>query len=458
MLKQMSKPLGFTQRVIDLSVVLVAWLTAWYVRFTYIPFARGGDFEVFLVLGAVLVIISAYVFDRNELYTPQRYHAWYREFIAVAVANVQVTLGFVFVLYAAAPDRVSRITIGLYLLIVEVLHLAVRVVRRRALRRLRAKGMNLRYALMIGDGAQNSAYVERVRAMPELGLDFCGWIDSRGRAAAFGVAEIEKAVGEAIEQLDPDMIVIGYEANDPRRFDRVLREAYNQTRPVYLLPQLPHVYLENSIEDFNGIPVLQINRPRIRFLDLVVKRVLDIIGSLLGLVLLSPLLLLVALAVKVTSRGPVFYGQERVTLNGAHFKMWKFRSMRVDAEQQNGAQWAVKDDPRRTPIGKFLRSSSIDELPQLWNVLIGEMSLVGPRPERPVFVEKFRKEIPGYMLRHTMKAGITGWAQANGWRGDTSLQKRIEFDIYYIKNWSLALDFEIVILTVIKGFVNENAY
>src|SRR5262249_48491751 len=188
------------------------------------------------------------------------------------------------------------------------------------------------------------------------------------------------------------------------------------------------------------------------------KRAMDIVLSLVGLVLLSPVFLAVAIAVKLTSKGPVFFQQPRCGLNGRTFKMFKFRSMRVNAESQTGAVWAKKDDPRRTPIGKFLRETSLDELPQLINVLLGDMSLVGPRPERPEFISKFTQSIPSYMARHRVKAGITGWAQVNGWRGNTSLRKRIEYDLYYITHWTPWLDFRILFLTIFRGLVPQNAY
>lgn len=458
MLRELSKPISYAQRTIDMILVFIAWMLAYYVRFNYVPNASGDDLQYFATLGLILVVLSLYIFNRSDLYSPQRYLAWYREFLTVFVNNVQVTVVFIFLLYMLAPGRVSRLTIAFDLVFVEVLHIGFRIVTRRRLNRNRARGKNLRYALLIGNGPQNITYVDKVNSLPQSGIRFAGWVESQGAAADYGIPEVDRPVAAAIEEVDPDMIVVGYPGNDPRRFDRVLIELYKQTRPVFVLPHLQHIYLRNEIDDFNGIAVMQINRPRIRAVDLVVKRILDIVASLLGLLVLSPVLMLIALAVKLTSRGPIFYGQERVTLNGATFKMWKFRSMRVDAEKESGARWAQKDDPRRTPIGTFLRSTSLDELPQLWNILTGSMSLVGPRPERPVFVDKFKHEIPGYMLRHTMKAGLTGWAQANGWRGDTSLEKRIEFDIYYIKNWSLALDFEIVLLTIIRGFVNKNAY
>jgi exopolysaccharide biosynthesis polyprenyl glycosylphosphotransferase len=188
------------------------------------------------------------------------------------------------------------------------------------------------------------------------------------------------------------------------------------------------------------------------------KRLTDIVVSAIALIILAPVLFVIALAVRLTSKGPIFYGQERMGLDGRTFKMLKFRSMRQDAESSTGAVWAQPGDDRRTPIGAFLRATSLDELPQFWNVLRGDMSLVGPRPERPVFVHQFRKDIPHYMLRHKVKAGITGWAQVNGWRGNTSLDRRIECDLYYIRNWSYGMDWKILFLTLWKGFVNKNAY
>jgi len=176
------------------------------------------------------------------------------------------------------------------------------------------------------------------------------------------------------------------------------------------------------------------------------------------LILLSPVFLVLAFLIKVTSRGTVLYAQERMGVDGRIFKMWKFRSMHMDAEKKTGAVWATEDDQRRTGLGAFLRATSLDETPQLWNIFVGQMSVVGPRPERPIFVEKFKEQIPNYMLRHRMKAGLTGWAQVNGWRGNTSLEKRIEYDLFYIRNWSLLLDIKILFLTFYQGFINRNAY
>jgi Undecaprenyl-phosphate glucose phosphotransferase len=218
------------------------------------------------------------------------------------------------------------------------------------------------------------------------------------------------------------------------------------------------VTLGCEIEDFDGLPVVNLNDSPLDGWGSVAKRATDMVVSGFALIVLSPVLVFIALAVRLTSRGPIFFKQERMGMDGRTFPMLKFRSMKVDAEEKTGAVWARPNDDRRTPIGTLLRATSLDELPQLWNILRGDMSLVGPRPERPVFVSQFRREIPHYMLRHKVKAGLTGWAQVNGWRGDTSLSKRIECDLFYIRNWSYFFDLKIILLTFWRGFVNKNAY
>ena len=216
---------------------------------------------------------------------------------------------------------------------------------------------------------------------------------------------------------------------------------------------------EAYTEDLNGLPVINIRYvPLTNILNRLVKRTVDIIGSLIGLIFLSPLLLLLAILVKCSSKGPIIFKQERVGLHNKKFYMYKFRSMEVQTKEAEKKGWTTKDDPRVTPIGRLMRRTSLDELPQLWNILVGDMSIVGPRPERPQFVEKFKEEIPRYMIKHQVRPGLTGWAQVNGYRGDTSIRRRIECDLYYIENWSMVLDIKIIFMTFFKGFVNENAY
>jgi Undecaprenyl-phosphate glucose phosphotransferase len=256
-----------------------------------------------------------------------------------------------------------------------------------------------------------------------------------------------------------NIVIIALPLSAHERIGEVLGSIGDDTVDIKVIPDLyRYISLSGSVEEFEGLPIIGLRGSPMVGWARVTKRMVDIIGSAIGLLILSPVLIALALGVKFTSPGPVFYRQKRMGLDGRVFTMYKFRSMRIDAEQKTGPVWAQEGDPRRTRLGAFMRSTSLDELPQLLNVLRGEMSLVGPRPERPEFIGDFRKNIPGYMLRHKMKAGITGWAQINGWRGNTSLEKRIEHDLFYIENWSLALDFKIMFLTVFKGLKAPNAY
>jgi putative colanic acid biosynthesis UDP-glucose lipid carrier transferase len=244
------------------------------------------------------------------------------------------------------------------------------------------------------------------------------------------------------------------------KIKRVADAVAVRTANLAMVPDLFQLdlLLNARVSDVDGLPVLHLLDEAPFDIRYVAKRAIDIAFSAAALIMLAPVLGLIAVAVKASSRGPVFYQQERMSLNGQTFRMLKFRSMPVGTESRSGAVWAKPGENRATRVGAFLRRTSLDELPQFFNVLLGDMSVVGPRPERPVFIEQFRHEVPYYMLRHKMKAGITGWAQIHGWRGDTSIHKRIEYDLYYIQNWSLRLDLKIMAMTVFKGFVHQNAY
>jgi Undecaprenyl-phosphate glucose phosphotransferase len=253
-------------------------------------------------------------------------------------------------------------------------------------------------------------------------------------------------------------VILALPSEDTALLKALMEKLALRTVDVKIVPDLfQYVTLYGGLEEFGGLPIVSLQGGPLEGWNLVAKRVFDILFSAVALILTSPILLGVALAVKLTSRGPVLYRQERMGMDGAVFSILKFRTMRTDAES-DGAQMATAGDARRTPVGTFLRRTSLDELPQLLNVLRGDMSLVGPRPERPVFIEEFKRQIPKYHLRHKVKAGITGWAQINGLRGQTSMQKRIEYDLYYIENWSLLLDLKILVRTALGGFLSRNAY
>lgn len=258
---------------------------------------------------------------------------------------------------------------------------------------------------------------------------------------------------------DVDVVFLAPSAVETTKLHTIYEVLGNTLADVFVIPdfEAPE-FLAPRVMQLDSLPAIILNGSSLDSYGRILKRVFDVVFSLLALFVLSPVFALCSLAVRLSSPGPVFYKQERMGLDGKTFNCLKFRGMRVDAETHSGPVWASKDDNRVTAIGAFLRKTSLDEIPQFWNVLRGEMSVVGPRPERPFFVDQFRHNMPGYMLRHKVKAGITGWAQINGWRGNTSLEKRIECDLWYIQNWSLWLDFKICALTPLKGFIHPNAY
>ncbi|HYU24790.1 MAG TPA: exopolysaccharide biosynthesis polyprenyl glycosylphosphotransferase, partial [Thermoanaerobaculia bacterium] len=266
-------------------------------------------------------------------------------------------------------------------------------------------------------------------------------------------------VQSILEQNGIDQVLIALPLDSIGFLEEILKRIGPSMVDIKVIPDIyKFISLRGGIEDFDGMPVISLLDTPLGGWNDVVKRVVDILLATALITLIAPLLLLIGAAIKLTSRGPVFYRQERMSLDGRTFLVWKFRTMSVDAEAESGAVWASPVDPRRTRVGRWLRQTSLDELPQLFNVLRGEMSLVGPRPERPIFIDQFRQKIPKYMLRHKVRAGMTGWAQVHGLRGNTSVEQRIRYDLYYIENWSLLLDFKILLLTLFRGFNNPNAY
>ncbi|MFL5307695.1 MAG: undecaprenyl-phosphate glucose phosphotransferase, partial [Polyangia bacterium] len=329
---------------------------------------------------------------------------------------------------------------------------------------LRRNGYRSRPALLVGEPGPLATLIARFSESPEMGIHLAGVLIPAGMTADGGLGGVPvlgdfSQVAEAVEATGARQVVIALPRRRWFELESILSKINDHTVDVQVVPDLhEYVTLGCEVETLDGLPIVKLNGSPMRGWGALFKRLTDMALSTVALLLLSPVFLIVAAAVKITSRGPIFYAQERMGLDGGRFRMYKFRSMRVDAESTTGAVWAQAGDDRRTPIGALLRATSLDELPQFWNVLIGDMSLVGPRPERPVFVSKFRNEISHYMLRHKVKAGITGWAQVNGWRGNTSLDERIRCDLHYIKNWSYSFDLKILCLTVFKGFVNKNAY
>lgn len=451
MLKKYERSFNYLQKITDGLVVCITWIFCYTFRFRFFEGEQGLEW-VFSKWGVLLAVLTIYFFSKEGLYKSQRYPSRFREILAVIQANIKAQIALVMVIYFFGDGRISRLALLYYFAISPFALTTARLLIRNYLRHIRKQGRNLRHLVLIGSGKQLEQYIENIKKFKDAGLIVKERLTLPENNSFF------KEFVLKIEKMQPDAIVIGLAADESKYFDSLLNEIYNTVIPIQILPNIEEAILGQQIDEFNGQIVIHMNQPKFSSIEIFFKRFIDLLISTIGLVIILPLMILISLIIKLTSPGPIFYGQERIGIDGQKFTMWKFRTMKVASAEEDKNTWGSKNNPRKTIFGNLLRKSSIDELPQLWNVLKGEMSVVGPRPERPYFVEQFKKVVPAYMLRHKMKAGITGWAQINGWRGDTSLDKRIECDLYYIKNWSLWLDVKIIFFTFWKGFFNKNAY
>ena len=467
MIKDNQKLLNRLHVVIDALVIIFSYTAAWYLRF------KSGIFELdpwFLSLQeymkALLIIVPGYLilYYAFQLYTPKRvqgrrYEAWH-----IIQANTIGLMAYILILYLTKQSDFSRTMFFVFFCVNVFSEVTVRNIIREGLRNMRKKGYNQKHILLIGYSRAAEQYIDRILSNPEWGYIVRGILaDNKPRGTEYrGIKVLGRVENLTIilpqNKLDEIAITLGLaEYHKLEHIVSMCEKSGVHTKfiPDYnnIIPTKPYT------EDLLGLPVINIRHvPLSNALKAFSKRCVDLFGAIVALILFSPVMAVVSVIIKATSPGPLIFRQERIGLQNKPFPMYKFRSMVVQDAASEKAKWTVQNDPRVTPIGKFIRKTSIDELPQLFNVLKGDMSLVGPRPERPQFVEKFREEIPRYMVKHQVRPGLTGWAQVNGYRGDTSIRKRIEHDLYYIENWTLGFDFKILFLTFFKGFVNKNAY
>ncbi len=464
MIKRRSQLLCFLFLLSDLFLTAAAWIGAYYLRCEsgWLPLAKSPpDFYLCLRQLPLVLLLAALTHYLTGLNDVSRLRRLREELVAVLRGTALLTLLVMATLFVLHDPYESRAILLLFSLLT---CLGVVLGRRLAwtlIRTLRSHGYNQTYALIVGTGRVARKTARALRHASWMGIKNLGFVEETPHRLSGdldllgGFADLPELVKKyRVHHVFIALPLSRY--HDARRVFDVLSQELVEVRLVADVPNLAGVTLTTT--NLDGLPVIGLRESPHFGLNVLVKRGMDVVLSLIGLLVLSPLLAVIALLVKLTSPGPVFYRQERCGLNGRTFQMLKFRSMRVDAEKQTGAVWAQKDDTRRTRLGTFLRSTSLDELPQLINVLRGDMSLVGPRPERPVFIQKFSKTIPNYMARHCVKAGITGWAQVHGWRGNTSLRKRLQYDLYYITHWTPWLDLRILWMTVMHGLVHRNAY
>ncbi|MCX6551234.1 MAG: undecaprenyl-phosphate glucose phosphotransferase [Acidobacteria bacterium] len=472
MVKRYKRTLATYYVISDAVLSMVAFVGAYFIRFRFdlIPVTKGlPPIEQCLSVMPFVGVLVPVAYYFQGLYSLRRNRTRVDDFFAVFVGSVvAVVLGVLATLYfqayyvpAALKDRgafeVSRIVWGLFLVLnIGLTFLAREAVRQTLARRWRA-GIGLKRIVVVGAGELGRLVADKILQHREMGYQLVGFLDDRADRdhlgyRGFPLLGTTLETGAICQRERIDQIYVALPLEQHQRMLDVIEAAAKDLIDVKIVPDLlQFIALRARIEDLDGVPIININDIPLQGLSALAKRSVDLAISAAGLVVLAVPCALVALFIRLTSPGPVFYRQERMSLDGSPFTVYKFRSMYHEAEASTGPIWARDEDPRCTPIGRYLRQFDIDELPQLWNVVKGEMSLVGPRPERPYFVEQFKHRYPEYMLRHKVKSGITGWAQVNGWRGNTSLEKRIEFDLYYIENWSLSLDFKIMWLTLVRG-------
>ncbi len=464
MIRQRSQILCAWFLIWDIILTSIAWVSAYYLRFAtgWIPITKDPPDAYLCWLNLPLVVLlAAIAYHLTGQYAIHRLRRFREEVVCVVKGTALLSLLVMATTFYLRDPYESRITMVLFSLLAGILVLAARRLSWSAIRELRSRGYNQTHAVIVGTGRVARKTALALRRASWMGIKALGFVEDRQDrwTSDLNLLGTFTELPELITKYRIAHVFIALPMSrydDARRVFDLLSRSLCEVRLVADVPDLAGLSLTTT--NLDGLPVIGLRESPHFGLNVVVKRVMDVIISLFAILVLSPLMLLIALLVKLTSPGPVFFRQERCGLNGDSFQMLKFRSMCVDAEAHTGAVWAQKDDPRRTRLGTFLRKTSLDELPQLFNVLRGDMSLVGPRPERPVFIQRFARTIPNYVVRHCVKAGITGWAQVHGWRGNTSLRKRVQYDLYYITHWTPWLDLRIMWMTVFHGLFHRNAY
>lgn len=452
---------------LDALVIIISYATSWYIKFRTDLFNNEGNaLSKRTYFGALVIIVPLYliIYTAFSLYTSKRTHSMRYIMNNILKANVIGLLVYLTMLYVARQQDFSRTMMFVFFGLNIFNEMLLRLLIRKSLVFIRKKGFNIKRIMLVGYSRAAEGYIDRVISNPQWGYKIAGILDDNVEEDTEykGIKVLGKI--DSLLSILPlnslDEIAITLGLSEYAKFESIVNLCEKSGVHTQFIPDYNRVIPTKSYtEDLQGLPVINIRYvPLNNTINSALKRMVDVIGSAAGIIILSPLMLIISMVVKCTSKGPLIFKQERVGLHNKTFMMYKFRTMEVQAEEKEKKEWTKRNDPRVTPVGKLLRCTSLDELPQLFNIFVGNMSLVGPRPERPFFVEKFKEEIPRYMIKHQVRPGLTGWAQINGYRGDTSINKRIEFDLYYIENWTMWLDFKIMFLTIFKGFINKNAY
>ncbi|OON97606.1 MAG: undecaprenyl-phosphate glucose phosphotransferase [Epulopiscium sp. Nele67-Bin005] len=477
MIKEHQSYLNKLRVLFDILIIWVAFGLSFWFRFRVSDSGiQALTIQETILPIALIVPLFIVLYHMFDLYSAKRTKRLHIEIGIIFQTNLIVSMVLFMGLFLFKLTNYSRLMLFTFFFLNIFLTCLSRIIMRYILKTYRSKGYNLKHCLVIGSTPTASLFIEKVNSHKHWGFNIVGVVNSTkhnkdymDEASATNINthfEDMKVIGQ-LDQLEEilneytfDMIFIALEANEEKHMPKVLYLCEKSGIKTSIIPYY-HRYVpaKPQMDDLDGLPVIDIRHvPLDNLFKKTFKRMFDIIFSLCAIIVTSPLLIFSAIMVRCSSKGPILFKQERVGLNQKTFYMYKFRSMKVQTADEEKTEWTTKNDPRKTRWGTFMRKTSIDELPQFFNVLKGDMTVVGPRPERPYFVEKFKEDIPRYMIKHQVRPGITGWAQVNGFRGDTSIEGRIDHDLYYIENWTFGFDLKIVILTVVKGFINKNAY
>lgn len=450
--------------IIDLAIITFSLVFAWYIRFgtNLMAFKHNWGLSYYLMFLIFILPVYIFLYYSAGLYRPHRTKNIVSEATTIIKINFIGLLLLITLLYVTHLFNFSRYLLAMFAIFSTTFSIIERIILRQSLRFMRSKGLNVKHILVIGAGELGEKFARKIKQNEYIGYNIIGYLDDN---LENGHKILDSKVIGNINDLSHviltnriDKAVITVSPVHHKLIDHIVDILEKYGVEAEIVPDYYRYFPANPYIDLiDDMPIIKLRYvPLDKSFNNVLKRVLDIILAIAFIVITSPILILTALMVKITSPGPIIFKQERVGLHRKKFDIYKFRSMKVQNRKYEKYQWTVKDDSRKTRFGSFIRKTNIDELPQLFNILKGEMSLIGPRPERPYFVKKFRDEIPKYMIKHYVRPGMTGLAQVNGLRGDTSIKKRVKYDIYYVENWNLVMDIKIFFKTFINAF--KNAY
>ncbi|XEC95269.1 undecaprenyl-phosphate glucose phosphotransferase [Paenibacillus tarimensis] len=468
MLRQNQRFLTQLYILADLLCMLVVFFVAYWVKFDsgWITGYESLPFKTYFVRATIYAFAAVLIGFYVGFYTPRRRKSFSYDIIKIFQVHIISFLGLLSLLYVTKEVHFSREFLVIFFALNITLLTLYRFGVKKALSNLRRRGYNKKYVLILGAGSVGRSFYDSLQQQPELGFEVYGFLDDHQTEHAFEHRNMKAIIGK-VDDLERilnrhliDEVIIALPLEAHYKYGKIVNLCEQAGAKTLIIPDYFDILPARPFFDnFAGMPLINVRDiPLDELSNRLIKRTFDIVFSIIAIIITSPVMLLAYIGIKLTSPGPAIFKQERMGLGRRTFQMYKFRSMHLSDSNVSDTQWTVKDDPRRTKFGAFLRSTSIDELPQFFNVLVGHMSVVGPRPERPYFVEQFKDEIPKYMVKHHIRPGITGWAQSNGLRGDTSIKDRIVHDLFYIENWSFMFDLKIILKTIVKGLMNKNAY